>query len=48
MEMIPAGDFPPLSEIMQQAISAGAKVAICEQPAPRHGTGRLHSRGRSP
>ncbi|BBL69278.1 hypothetical protein [Methanoculleus chikugoensis] len=27
----PAGNFLPLSEIMQQAISAGAKVSICEQ-----------------
>ncbi|MDN7012550.1 sulfur reduction protein DsrE [Methanoculleus sp. FWC-SCC3] len=30
-EEIQVGNFPPLSEIMQQAISAGVKIYICEQ-----------------
>ncbi|MDK2917165.1 MAG: uncharacterized protein PWR25_1722 [Euryarchaeota archaeon] len=32
-EKIRAGTYPPLSEIMQQALSAGVKICICEQSA---------------
>jgi hypothetical protein len=30
-EKIKIGNFPPLSEVMKQALKAGVKLAVCEQ-----------------
>jgi predicted peroxiredoxin len=39
-EKIQAGDFPPLSEMIKQALDAGVKFQVCDQSSQLMGLGR--------